>query len=418
MSPKPTTRAVLVGTRRRGVSPLEVEETLEELSELLATAGGFEAGRLVCDLPHVQPGTYITKGKLGQLGEMVRETQSELVLFDDDLTPSQQRNIEEAAGVMVMDRTGMILDIFAMRARSAEGKLQVELAQLEYLLPRLRGMWTHLSRQGAGIGTRGPGETDLEVDRRRILDRLVALKRKLEKVRKTRELHRAARLRVPYETASLIGYTNAGKSTLFNALTGAGVLAEHRLFATLDPTTRELTLPGNHKMLLSDTVGFIRKLPHALVESFKATFEEVTASSILIHVIDAAHPSVDEHIDAVHDVLTEIGIEKREVISVLNKIDLCPSLAAIKRLERVTPDAVAVSAHTGEGLDELRRVLTRRLQSSRRHGEFVIPLSRGDLISALRRDGSVVEEVTDEEFCRVSAWVPAPLFRTLRDFVQ
>ncbi len=417
--PKASQRnALLVGTRRRGVTTSDALESLDELAELLATAGGVDVGRILCDVPVVNARTFIGQGKLAQVAERAAGDDVDFVLFDDDLSPSQQRNIEETTGKMVLDRTGLILDIFAMRARSAEGKLQVELAQLEYLLPRLRGMWTHLSRQGAGIGTRGPGETDLEIDRRRIQEKITRIKKRIDHVRRTRSLHRAARERVPYETASLIGYTNAGKSTLFNALSGADALAENRLFATLDPTTREIELARGERMLVSDTVGFIRKLPHQLVESFKATFEEVTSSAHLLHVIDASHEAVDHHIEAVHTVLAEIGIPAGDVISVLNKIDRCEHPAVVTRLTRELPSAVAVSARTGEGLGELRAMLAGRLHRGRSRIDVSIPAGRGDLLSALHRDGTVVSEFVEGENVNIRAWVSPRLRAAVAEFVQ
>jgi GTPase len=410
--------ALLVGTRQQGVTAFEADESLNELSELLLTAGGREIDRIVCDLRRIVPATYIGAGKVQELAELAENENLHFIIFDDELNPTQQRNLEDATGKMVMDRTGLILDIFASRARSSEGKLQVELAQLQYLLPRLRGMWTHYSRQGAGIGTRGPGETGLEIDRRRIQERIIVIKKRLEKVRKTRALHRSSRGRTPYETATLIGYTNAGKSTLFNALTGAEAYAGDALFATLDPTVRELFLPGNRRLLLSDTVGFIRKLPHQLIESFKATFEEVTSSDFLLHVIDASNELMEQHIEAVRTVLGEIGAIDKRVVHVLNKSDTCDNRAVLTKLLRTLPDSVAVSALTGEGIEELKELLSARMEAKGRVVDLAVPLSQKDAISKIRREARIISEDYLDGTMKVSAWLPATLIQMLQEYIR
>lgn len=381
----------------------------------MRSAGGEVADRVMCELRRVVPATFIGRGKVEQIAADAEAAGADFVVFDDELSPSQQRNLEEKLGRMVMDRTGLILDIFAMRARTTEGKLQVELAQLEYLLPRLRGMWTHLSRQGAGIGTRGPGETELETDRRRILAHIAHAKQRLEKVRRTRDLHRKSRRRVPYDSASLVGYTNAGKTTLFNALTGAEAFAAGALFATLDPTVRELHIDEGPRVLLSDTVGFIRKLPHQLVEAFHATLEEVTTADFLIHVIDASHPFADDHIEAVNGVLRELDAGDKDVIHVLNKIDLIGG-ASLTRLTRTLSSAVMVSARTGEGLDALRHQIARRARRNRSLVTFDLPISEKGLLGEVHRAGAVVNETYGEGRVRIEAWVPAHLAGRLAEY--
>jgi GTP-binding protein HflX len=338
------------------------------------------------------------------------------VVFDVDLTPVQQRNLEDQWETMVMDRTGLILDIFAKRARTAEGKLQVELAQLQYLMPRLRGMWTHLSRQGAGIGTRGPGEKVLEVDRRRIRQRISTIKIRLEDVRRTRGLHRRTRRRHAAPTIALIGYTNAGKSTLLHALTGADVFIENRLFATLDPTTRALRLPGNVPALLTDTVGFIRKLPHDLVESFKATFEEVGLADLLVHVVDASHPRMDEQVQAVQQVLEDMDLAQKPLLIAFNKIDQVESTAWLARLVEANRPAVAISAETGQNLDELRSTLATMLGAGRRLVRLRLPLARPDLIYMIRTGANVVEEKAEGNDLLVKAWIDKRLAESMSAF--
>ncbi|MCB1152347.1 MAG: GTPase HflX [Deltaproteobacteria bacterium] len=410
--------ALLVGARRQGVAAWQLDESLDELAELLRTAGGREIGRLTFAMQRLSTATFVGKGKLEELAARCKEDDVEFVVFDDELTPTQQRNLEEATGKMVMDRTGLILDIFATRARTMAGKLQVELAQLEYLRPRLRGMWTHLSRQGAGIGTRGPGETDLEIDRRKIQERITALKKRLEKVERTRGLHRVGRDKVPLETVSLIGYTNAGKSTLFNKLTGADVLAENALFATLDPSVRALDLPDGGRLLISDTVGFIKKLPHQLVESFKATFEEVAASAFLVHVIDASAPGVEERVEAVRAVLRELELDHKFVLHALNKVDLVDNPLVIERLKSHLPNAVAVSAVTGEGLTELCEMLETQQKLTRRHVDLEIPWNRQDLVDRLHRGATVVQEAHESDGVHIVAWVPVEWMPVLEPFAR
>src|ERR1700752_194523 len=314
-------RSLLIGLEKEGVSKWDLQDSLEELRELASSAGAKVVDTVTQKLPKPTAPYYIGKGKAELITESFKDQHVTSVIFNDELSPAQGRNLENLLARKVLDRTQLILDIFAQRARSREGRLQIELAQLQYLLPRLTRMWHHLSRQTGGIGTRGPGETQLEVDRRRVQERIARLERELESVRKTRAVQRQGRKRHQWPVASVVGYTNAGKSTVLNLLTGADVVAEDKLFATLDPTTRSFVLPNKQRVLLTDTVGFLRKLPHTLIESFKATLEEVSEADLLIHVVDLSHPRVDENIEAVHTVLKELNAFGKDTLLVFNKVD-------------------------------------------------------------------------------------------------
>jgi GTP-binding protein HflX len=336
-------------------------DPLEELRGLATTAGATVVGGLCQKRNRVSPGSYIGKGKLEELQEGVRATEADVIIFDNDLSPGQIRNLEKATKVKVLDRSELILDIFATRARSAAARLQVELAQLEYALPRLRQMWSHLGRAAGGIGTRGPGETQLEEDRRLVAHRIRDLKASLAEVQARKE--REVRSRREEHTVSLVGYTNAGKSTLMNALTGAGVLAENKLFSTLDTRTRQWPIKDWGRVLLSDTVGFIRDLPHHLVASFKATLEETRQARLLLHVVDASNPTAEDQIAAVNRVLQEIGCADKPTLLVLNKADRVADVADLQVLQRHHPRAVAISAATGQGLDGLREAVVEMLSA-------------------------------------------------------
>ena len=346
-------RAVLVG--HAGRDGHDLPRSLEELRRLADTAGARVLGELVQRRGAIHPGNFLGKGKLEDLRARVEELAADLVLFNDDLSPSQVRNLEKALDAKVVDRSELILDIFARRARTRESRLQVELAQLQYMLPRLTGMWKHLERQAGGIGTRGPGETQLETDRRFVREKIARLKRALESVERERETQR--RRRRGHFRAALVGYTNAGKSTLFNALTRADVFVEDRLFATLDATTRQMVSPERRLALLTDTVGFIRKLPHHLVASFHSTLVEAVEADLLVHVVDAADPDVQRQMEAVEAVLDELLAEPRPTVLVFNKLDLVRDEDAIAGLEARHPEALLVSARTGAGLDALRALL-------------------------------------------------------------
>jgi GTP-binding protein HflX len=393
-------------------------ETLDELSELVETAGGVVTGEGVQKLVTPNAGTYIGKGKAEDFAAWCKENQVDTIVFDDELTPAQSRNLEKIFECKVLDRTALILDIFAQRARTREGKLQIELAQLEHLLPRLTRYWTHLSRQKGGIGMRGgEGESQLEADRRKTQERIDKITDELEIVRRQRSTQRASRQRQQWPLASIVGYTNAGKSTLLNHLTGAAVLAEDKLFATLDPTTRRLRLPTNQNVLLTDTVGFIRKLPHDLVEAFKATLEEVVQADLLLHVVDASHPLAEEHIDAVNAVLREIGAEGKPVLMVLNKVDLLPPGAVLARFLERHPHAAVISAKTGAGIPELMAELGVALRPIREFLELAVPHERSDIIARLHEVGQVVERDYEGESARFKVRIPPHLHHEFQKFV-
>lgn len=397
---------LLVGVQQRGDTLAHVEDTLEELAQLTDTAGGRVVGDFICRQDRPYAGQFIGSGKADEIAEWIREQKPSTVIFDDELTPAQGRNLEKLFKVKVIDRTQMILDIFAQHAQTKEGCLQIELAQLGYLLPRLRRMWTHLERQKGGIGMHGPGESQLETDRRRIEERMARIRKELVQVRRHRHELRRGRRRHGWALTSLVGYTNAGKSTLLNALTGANVKAYDQLFATLDPTTRQVELPNNQSMLLTDTVGFIRKLPHGLVESFKATLEEVVEADLLIHVADASHPQVEEQIQAVQTVLEEIGAGDKPLVQVLNKIDEPAGAQQAPRLARLLDGALAVSAKTGEGLDRLLDELCDRLRDRNRRMHLRIPLQEGKVIASLHGVANVVAEEYEDDCARIDAYVP------------
>ncbi len=407
---------LLIGVQQRGDAPRDVEDTLEELAQLTDTAGGCVVGHFICrqDKPH--PGHYIGSGKLEEVADWIDLHRPSTVIFDDELSPAQGRNLEKRLKLKVIDRTQMILDIFAQHARTKEGCLQIELAQLGYLLPRLRRMWTHLERQKGGIGMHGPGESQLETDRRRIQERMARIRKDLEQVQRHRQELRRGRRRHGWALASLVGYTNAGKSTLLNALTDAQVKAYDQLFATLDPTTRQVELPNNQSMLLTDTVGFIRKLPHGLVESFKATLEEVVEADLLIHVIDASHPQVEKQIDAVRAVLDEIGAGDKPMLHVLNKIDRDDGAAAAPGLARALGDAVSVSAQSGQGLDDLLAELCDRLRDRNIRMALRIPLAEGKKIAALRAVANILSERYDQGIAEIDADVPVRWAATYEPF--
>src|SRR3954465_14179035 len=346
-------RALLIGLEQDGVSKWDLRDSMEELRELASSAGAEVVDTVTQKLQRPTAPYYIGKGKAESIKDSFQHRQVTSVIFNDELSPAQGRNLENLLSRKVLDRTQLILDIFAQRARSREGRLQIELAQLQYLLPRLTRMWHHLSRQTGGIGTRGPGETQLEVDRRRVQERIARLERELEGVRKVRTVQRAGRRRHQWPVAAVVGYTNAGKSTLLNLLTRADVVAENRLFATLDPTTRSFTLPNKQRMLLTDTVGFLRNLPHTLIESFKATLEEVTEAVLLIHVIDISHPRVDEHIVAVNEVVKELDAFGKQTVLVFNKVDAVQNPEHVQVYLKKFAGSVAISARTGAGVKEL-----------------------------------------------------------------
>lgn len=383
-------RIVLVGVVSYPQTEEEVNESLDELSLLVDTAGADEVARVIQRRDSLDPATYIGSGKAKELHQLCETVDSDTVVFDDELTPAQQRNLEKILGRTAIDRTAVILDIFAQNARSEEGRAQVELALLQYRLPRLRGRGTAFSQQAGGIGTRGPGETQLEVDRRRIMRRITKLENELESVRDNRRTQRRQRRRGVLRTVSLVGYTNSGKSTLLNALTDSDTLVENRLFATLDPRTRRLEMPGGEAVLCTDTVGFVRKLPHQLVEAFASTLEIVADADLLIHVVDSSAKDPEGQMTAVHEVLREIDADMVPELLVFNKSDRALSTAT--DLAKTHPGSVTCSALTGEGLDGLLERLSEVLRATDRTLDLIVPYDRGDVLAALHRSGEVIQQ--------------------------
>jgi GTP-binding protein HflX len=373
-----------------GHDKLDVDDSIRELALLADTAGADVVDTMVPSVQRINVATFVGKGKVQELASRVTSTNADLVIFDDDLSNVQVRNIEREVGCKLLDRSALILDIFARNARTATAKTQVELAQLEYLLPRLTRQWTHLSRQKGGIGMRGPGETQIETDRRLIGTRIATLKDRLIKIDRQRTTQRKGRS--GFTRVSLIGYTNAGKSTLMNELAGAGVLAENRLFATLDATTRTVELSPGRKVLLSDTVGFIRKLPHRLIESFKSTLDEVRESDILMHVLDASHRGFEEHKEVVQRTLLELGVKDKPTLLVFNKIDAIEDPADLLALKNTYPDAAFVSALRGIGLTELREKLVTTIDAGFEEIETILPVADQKAIQHIRSMADILEE--------------------------
>jgi GTPase len=413
-------RIVTVGVTLPSSTTEETEAHLDELAELVDTAGADVVAEVVQRRDAPDPATFVGKGKAAELRQVSEEVDSDTVVFDDELTPAQSRNLEKLLGRTAIDRTAVILDIFAQNASTPEGKAQVELAQLRYRLPRLRGRGLALSQQAGRIGTRGPGETQLEVDRRRLVRRMTKLEAELLQLRATRRTQRKARARSRNRNVSLVGYTNAGKSTLLNRLTGAGVLVEDRLFATLDPRVRRLELPGGEAVLLSDTVGFVRKLPTPLVEAFQSTLEVVAESDLLVHVVDASAPDPEGQMEAVRSVLDEIGAGEVPELVAFNKTDrLADGVAPAVPLDLLRarhPGSVALSALTGEGIDEVLPALADRLRALESVVELRVPYDRGDVLAALHREGEVLVEAHEDEATRVRARLDPAAAARFRDF--
>jgi GTP-binding protein HflX len=410
-----------VELERHGRDRWQASDSLDELAELARSAGAVIVDRATQKLNEPTPAHFIGRGKAEELAAkyitgVAEPERVTSVIFDDDLSPAQAGNLQEIFGCKVLDRTELILDIFAQRARTREGKLQIELAQLQYLLPRLTRLWTHLSRQYGGIGTRGPGETQLEVDRRRIEERIRRLREQIAEVRKHRAVMRSGRRRHEWPIVAIIGYTNAGKSTLLNALTDAHVTAENKLFATLDPTTRRLRLANNRNVLLTDTVGFLRRLPHHLVDSFYATLEEVVEADVLIHVVDASHPQVFDQIAAVNQVLHDLKAAEKSTVTALNKTDRVENETLLARLSRETSNAIAISALRKTGFDMLLAELSVQLTPRHEFVRLLIPTNQTALVARLHRDGQVLQKKFVDGQCEMDAKVPPSMLAELQPY--
>jgi len=410
-------RALLIGVHTARSDYWRMEESLEELGELVRSAGGEVASKAFQRVESPHAACYIGKGKAEELSKVANDCGALAVVFDDELSPVQARNLERIFSRKVIDRTQLILDIFAQRARSREGKIQIELAQLNYLLPRLTRMWTHLSRQKGGIGTRGPGETQLEIDRRRIEERIARLERELAEARRHREVQRRGRARHQWPICTLVGYTNAGKSTLMNRLTRSDVYAADQLFATLDPTIRQFRLPSQHPVLLCDTVGFLRKLPHHLVEAFQATLEEVTHTDLLIHVVDVSHSQYERHIEAVDEVLKRIHAGEKQTLMVFNKIDRLQNRYFVERLLETYPHAVGISALTGEGMEDFFSELDQMLNSWMKKVRIRIPQGEGALLAEVHRHCRVWETRYDGDDVILLVHLPPLLQGRLKGYI-
>ena len=409
-------RIILVAVMMPGRTDDETQESLDELAQLIDTAGADEVARITQRRDAPDSAYYIGKGKVEELKELCLALDSDTVVFDNELSPGQQFNLEKLLGRTALDRTAVILDIFAQNAHTLEGKAQVELALLRYRLPRIRrGAKAGLSQQAGGIGARGPGETKLEVDRRRIGERISRLDRQLDNLQKNRQEQRKSRERSGLGSVAIVGYTNAGKSSILNRLTSAGVLVENRLFATLDPTTRRLALPGGEPVLLSDTVGFVRRLPHGLIEAFKSTLEVAVTSDLLLHVVDASAVDPNGQIAAVREVLAEIGADKVPELLVINKADLNPDEA--KRLVYENQGSVAFSAMSGEGIADLLLAIGDRMRALTTVIELLIPYDRGDIVATVHREGEVVSTYNEEHAMRIRARLADASAGRLSEFV-
>ncbi len=402
-------RVILVGVSEQDGD--DAEDSLDELAELVKTAGAVVVGTLIQKREVIHPGTYVGTGKVAEIAALVEETGATGIVCDDELSPAQLKNLEQALDTKIMDRTLIILDIFAARATTSEGKIQVELAQLKYRLGRLVGLGRSMSRLGGGIGTRGPGEKKLEMDRRLIKNRIAQLNRELAEVRQHRDITRAQRERNSMPVAAIVGYTNAGKSTLLNRLTDAGVLEEDKLFATLDPTTRVLALPGRQEILLTDTVGFIRKLPHHLIEAFKSTLEEAKHANYILHVVDASNPQREKQMHIVYDTLHQLDIREKTVVTLFNKQDAVTDPEPLRDFK--ADYTRNISAREGSGLEELKDLLCELLRESKVFVERTIPYAEAGIIQQIRKMGELMEEKYCTEGIHIKAYVPVELYGKL-----
>jgi GTPase len=405
-------RALLVGAYLDAAQKADAQSLLEELEELVNTLGIPVVERMLVHHREQHARYLIGSGKAQEVADLVKKIECDVIVFDNELTPAQQRNWEELAGVTVADRQEIILDIFGARAQTREARIQVDLARMEYSLPRLTRAWSHLGQQGGGIGAKGEGESQLEQDKRKIRGQIDRLKRELETVRRARATQRKDRKRAPVPNAAIVGYTNVGKSSLLRRLTGADVLVENKLFATLDTTTRKIALPNRQPLLLTDTVGFVRKLPHQLVESFKATLEEAALSDFLIHVLDASQPNVMEFYNTTMRVLSELGADTKQTLVVFNKMDKVEDSSTRAILRRHFPDAVFVSVHTGAGMDELVERISDFVSKGTMTVDLRLPASRADLLARLHREGTVGEVRYEHDAIYVTATIPTRALET------
>lgn len=406
-----TEKALLISV---DTGEFDAEVSINELAELADTAGAEVLGMMIQKREAPSGASFVGTGRLAEITEFCKNNDVDLIIADGELSPVQVRNIEDASGVRVVDRTTLILDIFAKRARSSEGKIQVELAQLKYSLPRLSGQGTSLSRLGGGIGTRGPGETKLESDKRHIRRRIQYLKEDLDKIEKRRLAMHKRRQKNGVETIAIVGYTNVGKSTLMNHLTNAGVLQEDKLFATLDPTARKLVLPDGRQVMIVDTVGLVRRLPHQLVDAFRSTLEEATWADLILNVCDASSEECDEHIKVTNDLLTSLGCDGKPIINVLNKCDLVPSILDFPLIG----NCVHVSAKTGYGIEELLEKISDSLPKKRQKIKLLIPFTQGRIANELRKYGTVLEENYTEEGLEVSAILEVAYLETIKEYIK
>lgn len=417
--PQKVERAFLIGIQSPDQTLEDTEELLEELEELASTFGVATVGKKIIKISKTQARFLCGTGKVEEVIEECRSLDADVIIFDEALTPSQQRNWErETQNILVIDRREVILDIFADRATTKEACLQIELARAEYDLPRLARAWTHLSRQRGAANMKGEGERQIELDRRMVRKRIQQLHQELAKVRKQRATQRKQRRKKPVPNAAIVGYTNAGKSSLLNHMTDSGVLADNKLFATLDPTTRKINLDNKQELLLTDTVGFIRKLPHDLIEAFKATLEEAVLADFLVHVIDASSEDVEEHIRTTNEVLIELGADMKRTITVFNKIDMLDSHIQLTRLRSIIPDAIFVSVKTGEGIDKLRKEMEDILEEDLFCTELNIPFDRYDIIALLHRTSHIIEEEYEGDRVNIKASVPATIHGKIKSFIR